>query len=276
DAHPRYSPDGTKILFESNRSGTAQLYVLDLASGGEARKLTDISTGAGTGVWSTDGTKVAFVSAVFPEFSSKPFAESNKLNKEKDDAAEANPVKAKIFNKLFYRHWDDYVGDKRQHVFVINIDGTGCKDVTPGDRDGYPTSSTFSVGDDFVFSPNGKNLIITAVPARGEAWSTNHDLCLIDISKPSTDWSPLTLNPAADNSPRISPDGKKLGYRAQKKAGYEADKWDVLVVDINADGTFAGTPTNLTEKVDISVNEFVWQGNGAITLTADTAGANAL
>ncbi|MFY7874667.1 MAG: TolB family protein, partial [Pirellula sp.] len=29
DTHPRWSPDGTKILFESNRSGSSQLYVLD-------------------------------------------------------------------------------------------------------------------------------------------------------------------------------------------------------------------------------------------------------
>ena len=49
---------------------------------------------------------------------SMPFAESDKKNKEKDDAAEKSPVKAKVFTKLFFRHWDEYVRDKRQHLFV--------------------------------------------------------------------------------------------------------------------------------------------------------------
>src|SRR6516165_1891571 len=92
DAHARWHPDGTKILFESTRGGTPQLYVLDLKAGGEAKPVTTISTGAGTGIWSPDGSHIAFVSAVYPEFSELPFAESDKKNKEKDDAVESNPV----------------------------------------------------------------------------------------------------------------------------------------------------------------------------------------
>src|SRR5712692_4070710 len=61
DSHPRWSPDGRRILFESNRSGDNQLWVIDV-SGGEARQLTTISTEAGTGLWSPDGKSIAFVS----------------------------------------------------------------------------------------------------------------------------------------------------------------------------------------------------------------------
>jgi Tol biopolymer transport system component len=60
DGHPRWSPDGKHILFESNRSGSSQLWVIAL-EGGEARQLTTISTGAGTGIWSRDGKQIAFV-----------------------------------------------------------------------------------------------------------------------------------------------------------------------------------------------------------------------
>ena len=45
DSHPRWSPDGKAILFQSNRSGDSQLWIIGL-DGGEARQLTTLSTGA--------------------------------------------------------------------------------------------------------------------------------------------------------------------------------------------------------------------------------------
>jgi dipeptidyl aminopeptidase/acylaminoacyl peptidase len=276
DAHARWSPDGTKILFESTRGGTPQLYVLDLKAGGEAKAVTIISTGAGTGIWSPDGSHIAFVSAVYPEFSELPFAEGDKKNKEKEDAVESNPVKAKTFTKLFYRHWDDYVGDKRQHLFVCKADGSDCRDVTPGDRDAYPTSTTFSVGDDFAFSPDGTHLVFTAVPAKGEAWTTNYDICRVSIDNKSKDWETLTKNPAADNSPRFSPDGKKLAWRAQKRPGNEADKWDLVIQDCNPDGTLSGQPVRVTDKEDVSAEEFIWRGSKSFLFTSNTDGRSPL
>ena len=86
DAHPRWSPDGKWIAFESARDGESQIYLLPVAGGGEARKLTSIATSAAQAVWSPDGKALAFVSAVFPEFSAQPFKEADKLNKEKSDA----------------------------------------------------------------------------------------------------------------------------------------------------------------------------------------------
>lgn len=273
DANPRWSPDGERILFESNRSGSMQLWIL--TADGEVKQLTNISTGAGSGVWSPDGKSVAFVSSVYPEFSEKPFAESDKLNKEKDDEIENSPVKAKAFTKLFYRHWDEYVGDKRQHLFVIGVDGKDCRDVTPGDRDANPTSSTFSSGDDFTFTPDGKHLVFTAVPEKDEAWSTNYDICRVSITNTSKKWEAITGgNKAADGGPKFCASGKKLAWRAQKKVGYEADKWDILVADCNPDGTLAGKPFNSTEKYDVSVGEFVWNGDydRAFLFTADFDG----
>jgi dipeptidyl aminopeptidase/acylaminoacyl peptidase len=273
DSRPRWSPDGTKILFESTRTGTPQLYILDLKAGGEARQVSTISTGAGSACWSRDGKLIGFVSAVYPEFSHMTFDMSDKKNKEKADAIEASPVKAKTFTRLFYRHWDDYVGDKRQHIFVCTAEGKDCRDVTPGDRDANPTSSTFSSGEDFTFTPDGKHIIFTAVPAKGESWSTNHDLCRVSIDNTATDWPILTKdNPAADGGPRFSPDGKKLAWRQQKKAGYEADKWDIVVVDCNPDGTFEGRPANWTATKDVSCGEFTWETSEKIIFTADSKG----
>ncbi len=284
DAAPKWSPDGKTILFESTRSGSSQLWTVP-AAGGEPKQLTEVSTGAATGVWSRDGSHVAFVSSVFPEFSTLPFAESDAKNKAKDEEAEKNPVKAKVFTKLFYRHWDEYVGDKRQHLFVQRVKylphespanpDTAFKprDVTPGDRDANPTSMTFSTSDDFTFTPDGKHLVFTAVPAKDEAWSTNYDLCRVSIGNTKTEWETLTPNAAADGGPRFSPDGKKLAWRAQKKPGSEADKWDIVKATANPDGTLTGPPTPVIGAEDLSVNEFTWVDNEVMIFTADSRGS---
>ncbi|MBA4188218.1 MAG: S9 family peptidase [Planctomycetaceae bacterium] len=273
DTAPHWSPDGKKILFESTRSGSGQLWVLAV-EGGEPKQVTEISTGATAGTWSPDGTHIAFVSSVFPEFSEKPFAESDKLNKAKDEEIEKSPVKAKVFTKLFYRHWDEYVGDKRQHIFVCKVDGTEPRDVTPGDRDANPTSSTFSSGDDFTFTPDSKHLVFTAVPEKDESWSTNYELCRVSVTNTSPKWETLTLaNKSADSGPKFSPDGKKLAWRAQKKAGYEADKWDIVVADCKADGTLANEVLNVTNQSVTSVNEFAWGDKGWFLYTADYNGS---
>lgn len=270
DRHPRWSPDGSKILFDSTRSGDSQLWVIDL-SGGEARQLTKLSTGASTGIWSPDGKMVAFVSSVYPEFSEKPFAESDRLNKEKLEEAEKAPVKAKVFTRLFYRHWDEYVEDKRQHVYVMSIESGEPRDVTPGNRDANPTSTTFSAGDDFTFTPDGKHLIFTSPPEGDEAWSTNYDLCRVGITNTSTKWETLTKdNLAADSFPRFSPDGKWLAYRAQKRAGYEADKWDLVAFECAADGTLKGKQRLTTGHVDHSAEAFAWvPGTETLVYTVD-------
>lgn len=69
-------------------------------SGGEARQVTTIGTEASSAVWSNDGRKIAFVSSVWPEYSDKPFAQSDELNRKRKEDAEKSPVKAKVFNRL--------------------------------------------------------------------------------------------------------------------------------------------------------------------------------
>ncbi|MFN7773242.1 MAG: prolyl oligopeptidase family serine peptidase [Planctomycetota bacterium] len=275
DLNPRWSPDGKRILFQSTRSGSMQLWVIDL-SGGEARQLTSISTEAATGVWAPNGKSIAFVSAIWPEYSHKPFAESDKLNKDRAEANEKNPVKAKVFDRLFFRHWDSYVENKRQHLFVISFDpaeGTAGepKDVTPGDRDAYPTSMTFSVGDDFCFSPDSSHLIFTAVPVENEAWNTNHDLCRVPVTGGTPTWDALTKNGAADGAPAFSPDGKWLAWRAQAVPGSEADRWVAWIAPCEPSGKLTSEPRALTADLDRSVEGIHWTKTGADQLVVFSA-----
>ena len=258
DRHPRWSPDGKWIAFESTRDGASQIWLLPV-DGGEAKKLTTISTGASSAVWAPDGKSLAFVSAVFPEYSNQPYAEADKANKAKLDAREASKVKARVIDKLLYRHWDSWVDDLRQHLFVVKVkpDGTADGDpsnVTPGENDAVPTSSTFSGGEEHAFSPDSKELLFTAppLPVREQAWRTNHDVWSVNLA--TGEKRNLTAHsPGADGLPRVSPDGKTFAYRAQARAGFEADKWDLWLVD-----RATGTRRNVTANWPGSVDAYAW------------------
>ena len=117
------------------------------------------------------------------------------------------------------------------------------------------------------------------MPEKDEAWSTNYDICRVSITNTSPKWETLTTdNKAADGGPKFSPDGKKLAWRAQKKAGYEADKWDILVADCKPDGTLDGQAAQRRPaKYDLSVNEFAWNSgyDRAFFFTADYRGQHA-
>jgi dipeptidyl aminopeptidase/acylaminoacyl peptidase len=256
DRNPLWSPDGKWIAFESARSGEDQIWLLS-TSGGEPRQFTTLSTGATRPVWSPDSKHLAFVSEVFPEFSASPFAESDANNAKRLKELSGGKRKAETFTRLLYRHWDHYVQGKRQHIFVQAVDGGEPRNLTPGDRDAVPTSNTFSGGTDYAFSPDSKEIAYTAtpVPIQEEAWSTNHDIYTVPVAGGTP--KQVTTNPAADGTPRYSPDGKWIAYRAQLRPGYEADRWQLMVVNRST-----GATRSLTASFDASAGSPVWSPDG--------------
>ena len=253
DRSAAWSPDGKSIAFESTRSGTSQIWRINW-QGGDEKQLTNISTQASSPVWSPDGKMIAFLSSVYPEFSEKPFAESNEWNRKKDEEKEKNPVKARVFTRLFVRHWDAWSEGKRQHIFVQSLSGGDPKDLTPGDRDAVPNSSTFSAGIDFGFSPDSKEIAYTAAPNENEAWNTNHDLFVVPVTGGPA--KQITKNPGADTYPRYSPDGKYIAYRAQETPGYEADRWQIWLFERST-----GNIRSITSDYDASIGSPAWSSD---------------
>ncbi|MFZ4622114.1 MAG: TolB family protein, partial [Bacteroidota bacterium] len=58
DRHPRWSPDGKTIAFESNRNGSLQIFTINVATG-ETKQVTNISSEASGAIWSADGKQLA-------------------------------------------------------------------------------------------------------------------------------------------------------------------------------------------------------------------------
>jgi Tol biopolymer transport system component len=61
DGHPAWSPDGSKIAFDSDRGGTAGIWVMN-ADGSSPRRLTGAIVGDYHPAWSPDGTRIAYAS----------------------------------------------------------------------------------------------------------------------------------------------------------------------------------------------------------------------
>ena len=126
DSSPAWSPDGKTLAFLSGRDGTSQVYLLPL-EGGEAKKLTQLSTGAELFRWSPDGKTIAFVSGVYPD------CKDDECNRKRDEEKEKSKVKARIYDHLLYRHWDHWFEGKRNHLFLMPADSSApAKDLIPG------------------------------------------------------------------------------------------------------------------------------------------------
>jgi len=253
DSSPVWSPDGKTLAFLSSRSGESQVYLLSMV-GGEAHALTKLSTGADMVKWSPDGKTIAFTSSVYPECVSRSegaVGDDDGCNKTRDEEKEKNKVKAHVAEHLLYRHWTHWNEGKRSHVFVIPVDGSAApRDLTAGADYDVPPDERGGPGD-INFSPDGKEICFTAVTDKMEATSTNADLFIVPLA--GGEAKRITTQPGFDGNPVYSPDGKYIAYHAQLTAGYEADRWRVMLYDRQSRKS-----ENLSESFDRSADELAW------------------
>jgi dipeptidyl aminopeptidase/acylaminoacyl peptidase len=244
DTRPRWSRDGKRLAFLSSRDGSSQAYVLEVA-GGAPRKVTALATGANSVSW-IDGATLLVASDVYPECNTAGHDEA--CNKQKLDGA-GKPDSGRLYDGLLVRHWDTWEDMRRSHLLVVPIEGGAIRDLTPGARDVPP----FSLGgpEDFAVSPDGREVAFVRNDDKVEATSTNSELFVV----PTAGGPARRISGSAgyDGGPLYSPDGKKIAFRAQARAGYEADTWRLKVYDREA-----GTVRTLTETFDRHVEGFAW------------------
>jgi dipeptidyl aminopeptidase/acylaminoacyl peptidase len=251
---PRWSPDGKRLAYISD----SQVWTIDVASG-EKKKVTNVATGADAPVWSPDGKWIAFTSDVYPECT------NDDCNRKRAQAADESKVKAKMADRLLFRHWKTWKEGKRSHIFVVSIDGGAARDLTPGDWDAPP----FSLGGppEYAFSPDSKELAFTRNTDKDEAISTNNDLFTVAVT--GGEARRITGdNRGADSTPVYSPDGRYIAYRSQPRAGFEADRWQLMLFDRQTNKS-----RSLSEPFDLQVESIAFSPDSKkIYLTAGERG----
>jgi len=267
----RWAPDSRRIAYISDRGGSSQIWLMDI-DGANAKQITTISSEADGELFASDGKNLVFTSDVYPECGADDTCNQLHL-----DADKANKVHARIYTELLYRHWTQWQTARRSHLLVVPVTGGPARDLTPGKH----TVPPFSLGgpDDYDISPDGQEVCYSMNADAVPAASTNADLYVVSIK--GGDPVKISSTPGADSSPQYSPDGKYIAWRAQFRAGYESDRWRLLVLERTT-----GKLLNLTETLDRWVNSFTWspdstrlffttndRGSQSIQLISATGGA---
>jgi len=237
DRAPRWSPDGRSVAFISTRGGSPQVWRVAPA-GGLAVQLTKVESGVNDFLWAPDGKSLYVVSDL------KWPAKGQEIDRRNGDF----PTEARIWDQLYYRHWDEWRVGLRTHVLSTSLADKSVKDLTPMDVD-VPTLALGGV--DVAVSSSGAELAIVFNPDQDIAQSTNNDVFLLPSGGGRPE--PVTTRRGNDYSPAFSPDGKLIAYISMETPGFESDRQQLLLYDRSSK-----QHRSLTADLDLNVHAFSW------------------
>ncbi len=151
-----WHPSGDKIFFTAKRDGdeAAQLYSLSL-NGGEAQRITSISTGVSAAKLSSDGQTLAFISRVYP------LAFTDSLSKKMAEDKKKIKTKARVYTSFPIRYWDSWLDEKQGHIFTMDLSNMGSQPINLFLEVSLVKSQGFNLGS-FSFTPDNKSIIFSA------------------------------------------------------------------------------------------------------------------
>lgn len=269
NAHsPCWSPDGRWIAFVSNRAseqdnytgdkekqqqekGMGQIWLIPTV-GGEAQQLTFMPFGASHPTWSPDSRQLLFRAAV---------------GAQDEELVDGKPLpKVRVIDRLWYRlDGVGYIYERRQHLFLIDVNGGEPQQLTDGDWD----------DNDPAWSPDGTRMAFTSNRAQ-DRWQFNcPDLYILPMQHGQGGvLQRLTRGNLACQAPSWSPDGQTIAFFASTKvrAGGHIDMYtlpsdavdqDPQCLTAEFEGSFADwTNTDMSDEHILPPP--VWSPDGSL------------
>lgn len=201
DGSPRWSPDGTRIAFVSDREKEkAQIYLI-AADGGEALALTHLDEGGiGQIVWSPDGSRIAFL------WTKTPPERTEKARKEREEKGLSSPVR--VHDKRFYRlDGMGYFDGAYPQIAVADVK-TGAVSVLTDEA--HHLSS-------LAWSPDGRQIAFIANRRDDDDLTgQQEDIFRLTVPNAGADDLPEIVQITAPEGPKTglawSPDGRHLAF----------------------------------------------------------------
>lgn len=270
-----WSADGRRIAFSAKRDGDdeGQVYVLDLAGGGEATRVTDAPLGARTPKFSPDGTRILYVADAWP--GAKDDADNARLQKERKE----RKYNVRVYETFPIRNWDKWLDERQPRLYVQSLEaGAKSKDLLAGSQLLREPGYAGRMEDDGIkldasWTPDGKGIVFAASVNRNAAARafTNNELWLVsaDGGEPQR----LTKGTDSWGDPRFSRDGATLyaertpqnGNRVYNGTRIAAVPWRAGTLDVAA-------AKNLTEAADRSATAWGVAADGTLWFLAEDSG----
>jgi dipeptidyl aminopeptidase/acylaminoacyl peptidase len=207
-----WSPDSKRIAFSAKREGddAAQIYVLDIAAGGEAVRVAQLSTGASSPRFRPDGKAIAFISSVFPG------AADDAANQKAAADQKARKYRARVYESFPIRYWDHWMDEKQVHLFVQDLaPDARPRDLLAGTRlaasPGFGGAQSTSAEElQHVWAPDGQSLVFVATTNRNGSAYESVIRRLYQVPAAGGEPKAVTTGKFSYSKPAFRPDGKAL------------------------------------------------------------------
>ena len=235
DKAPAWSPDGQRIVFESDRNGDYEVYIMS----SDSSNLINLTQSVGDDkapAWSPDGQRIAFVSNRDGNWEVYVMSSdgSNLTNLTQSAGDDRSPVWSPDGQRIAFV--SNRNGDYKNEIYVMGSDGSNLINLTPSAYEDVVARAP-------VWSPDGQSIAFDIF------LDVDYEVSVIDSD--GNNFTNLTRSAGDDRSPVWSPDGQRIAFVSNRDGDYE-----IYVVD--SDGS---NPTNLTQNVS-NVWSPAWSPNG--------------
>ena len=248
ESSPRWSPDGRYLAFLSGRQEGkgAQVWLLD-RRGGEAQRITQLRGGVSEFAWSPDSKRLLLV-----------VDEETDSIARKDTAEHKTPKPVVIDRYNFKRDIAGYLGSKRSHLSLFDVETRKAQTLTSGlDDDDSPS-----------WSPDGRSIAFVRGPVSEPDRIADDDIFVMEARAGATPKRLTDFRGAEGGRPSWSPDGKWIAFLRGDETKYQAYNLNKLAI-VPSDGS---APARLvTSSLDrpVSTAQFSADGQSLLVTIAD-------
>lgn len=246
-----FSPDGTAMAYLSDKEGTTQIYLRDMATGRTAR-VTDVAMRPNGLSFSPDSKQLAF--AMFTPAKPKSLFSLSFKPKDATWAEDAQYIDQTLFQR-------DGAGMNRPgntQVYVVPSFGGTPRQITSGD---------YNYGGKLMWTASGNEIVMSANVREDSDFDVfNSDLLSVNVNDGSI--TKLTDATGPESNPTLSPNGKLIAFTGFEDNG-KSNQINQLYV-MNTDGSEVKT---LTPDLDRDISDVRWANNGkGLYFSYDNAG----